>query len=128
MILNRRYATIVVVIAVLMAGLMLVAEVLIAELPADSPWRMVIAVLPLVPVLFIGLRMEWKMFLSFDELQQRMHLMALMFASTLLVIYCAVGILLEYVAGREPLPLMGALLSHGFGYLLALLVLQRRYA
>ena len=105
MVLNRRFALTVVVTAVLMSVLMLGAEQLIAILPEGSPWRVAIAVLPLLPVLLIGLRMEWKMFLAFDELQQRVHLMALMFGSTVLVTYCAVGIMLEVLAGHDGLPL-----------------------
>lgn len=54
--------------------------------------------------------------------------MALMFGSSLLVIDCGVGIMLEELAGRPPLPLLGALLVHGIGYALALALLWRRYA
>ncbi len=72
--------------------------------------------------------MERRRFLRFDELQRRLHLMALMFGSSLLVIDCGVGIMLEELAGRPPLPLLGALLVHGIGYALALALLWRRYA
>lgn len=110
------------------AGLMQLARLWLEQLPPDSLWQVPVAVLPLLPLLTVGLWMERRRFLRFDELQRRLHLMALMFGSSLLVIDCGVGIMLEELAGRPPLPLLGALLVHGIGYALALALLWRRYA
>lgn len=124
---GRKYFLLIAVFALMFAGVMELSVFLIRTLEAEGALRVCLALLPALPLLVFGFRLEWQLYQRFDELQKQMHLVALMIGSGVLVVYCAAGVLIEYIAGMEPLPLIGALFAHGLSYYVALLVLRRFY-
>lgn len=105
----------------------LVLVVVALRLIPGTPWRVLLALLPVVPVLF-GLRAFVHALAQMDELQQRIHLQAIGFAVGALASISVTYGFLELLAGFPTLswiwflPLLAG--SWGIGLMLA----TRRYA
>ena len=124
---SRRYLLIVVAFAIAGALTLHLASWIAENLAPGSPWRLPLVLAPIAALLAIALRLEWRQFRAWDELQQRTHLEAMTLASAAMVAYVAAVTIIEFSTGETVAPMLSAVAVHAGSYFVALLILKRRY-
>lgn len=124
---SRTYILIVIAFAVAGAVVIQLATWISDSLGADSAWHLALVLVPVAALLGVALRMEWRQFRAWDELQRRVHLEAMTLASAAMVSYVCFVTIIEFFTGEPLAPMYSVVGVHGGTYFGALLILRRRY-
>ena len=124
---SKKYLLIVVGFAIGGATVIQLSDWISDTLGADSPWRIVLVLLPIVAMITLALKLEWRQFQAWDELQKRVHLDAMTLASAAMVTYVCCVTIIEHVSGEPLAPMLSVVVVHAVTYFVALAALRRRY-
>lgn len=124
---SKKYLLIVIGFAIGGAAVIQLADWISNSLGADSPWRIALVLLPIVALIALALKLEWRQFQAWDELQKRVHLEAMTLASAAMVVFVCCATIIEHVSGEPVAPMLSVVVVHGATYFVALGILRRRY-
>ena len=124
---SKKYLLIVVGFAIGGAVVIQLTDWISDTLGADSPWRITLVLLPILALVALALKLEWRQFQAWDELQKRVHLEAMTMASAAMVVFVCCVTIIEHVSGEPLAPMLSVVVVHAATYFVALGILRRRY-
>ena len=124
---SKKYLLIVVGFAIGGAAVIQLTDWISNTLGADSPWRIALLLLPILALIALAMKLEWRQFQAWDELQKRVHLEAMTLASAAMVTFVCCVTIVEHVSGKPVAPMLSVALVHAATYFVALGILRRRY-
>lgn len=124
---SKKYLLIVVGFAIGGAAVIQLTDWLGDMVSADSPWRIALVLLPIAALIALALKLEWRQFQAWDELQKRVHLEAMTLASAAMVTFVCCATVVEHISGEPLAPMLSVVVVHAATYFVALGILRRRY-